>query len=282
MRAASVPLVAVVEPCAAARRTARRWLPGVPVRCSLHVLPTSRAVLLAVPDRAVAACAADLAGRLGPEVRVVLHTAGVLPAGVLAPLRSRWRSVGSLHPLMAFPRGGGPLQPLAGVTAAVEGEAPAVRAALSLARSLGMRGFRITADAKPLYHAAAAVAANVTHVIVVAACGELARVGRPSRQAAAKALRPLVEQAVAAALASGNLSSLTGPLVRGDVGTVRSHLRVLSPDLAAVYARVAGLAVHELEREGMISAGTAMALASALTNPNSCDSVGLVRSGEEG
>lgn len=276
-----MPLVEVVEPGESARRTARRWLPGVPVLGSFRVLTGSRAVLLAVPDRQVAACAAGLAGRLGPEVQVVLHTAGALTAEVLAPLRTRRRSVGSLHPLMVFSRSGGPLQRLAGVTAAVEGDAPAVRAALSLARSLGMRGFRITSDAKPLYHATAAVAANLTHVLVAAACDELARVG-PSRHWAAGALRPLVLQAVAAALASGGLSSLTGPLVRGDVATVRAHLRALSPDLAAVYTRVAGMAVRELERDGLISPETAVALATALTNPNSCDSVGFVRSGEEG
>jgi predicted short-subunit dehydrogenase-like oxidoreductase (DUF2520 family) len=281
MREASVPLVAVVEPGEAARRTARRWLPGVPALGSLRLLPGARAVLIAVPDRLVAACAADLAGRLDPEVRVVLHTAGALPAEVLAPLRTRRRSVGSLHPLMVFSRGGGPLQRLAGVAAAVEGDGPAVRTALSLARSLGMRGFRIAAGAKPLYHATAAVAANLTHVLVAAACGELARVGS-SRHWAAEALRPLVLQAVTAALASGDLSRLTGPVVRGDVATVRAHLRVLSPDLAAVYTEVAGLAVRGLERDGLISPETAVALATALTNPKPCDSVGFVRSGEEG
>lgn len=274
-------VVAVVDPDASARRTARRWLPGVPVLGSADVLPGCWGVLLAVPDRLVAVSAADLIGRLGPGVRVVLHTAGALPAEALAPLRSRRRAVGSLHPLMAFSRGGGPLQPLAGVTAAVEGDLSAVRAALSLARGLGMRGLRITAEAKPLYHAAAAVAANLTHILVATACSELSMAG-PSRRRAAGALRPLVQQAVTAALASGDLSNLTGPLVRGDVGTIRSHLRVLSGDLAGVYSRVAALAVRELETEGLIRPETAVALATALTNPNSCDSVGFVRSGEEG
>ncbi|MCU0293853.1 MAG: DUF2520 domain-containing protein [Thermoanaerobaculaceae bacterium] len=281
MRQASLPVVAVVDPAESARRAARRWLPGVPVLASTDALPGSGGVLLAVPDRLVATCAAELAGRLRPEVRVVLHTAGALPAEVLKPLRARRRSVGSIHPLMAFSRGGGPLHPLAGVTAAVEGDTAAVRTALSLARSLGMRGFRIAAGAKPLYHATAAVAANLVHVLVAAACSELSRVG-PSRRRAAEALRPLVLEAVTAALASGDLSNLTGPLVRGDVATVRSHLRVLSPDLAAVYTRVAGLAVRRLEGDRLISPETAVALATALTNPNSCDSVGFVRSGEEG
>ncbi len=281
MRQASVPLAAVVETDEAARRTARRWLGGVPVVGSRGPLPGSWAVLLAVPDRQVGPCAADLASRLGPEVRVVLHTAGALTAEAMAALRSRRRRVGSFHPLMTFSRGGGALQALAGVSAAVEGDEAAVRAAMALARRLDMRAFRLAAEARPLYHAAATVAANLTSVLIASACSELARLGS-SRRWAGSALRPLVLQAVTATLAAGDLSRLTGPLVRGDADTVHTHLEVLSPDLAAAYVEVARLAVRGLEKEGLISPETAVALARALTNPYACDSVGGVRSGEEG
>lgn len=281
MRQASVPLAAVVETDEAARRTARRWLRDVPVVGSRGPLPSSWAVLLAVPDRQVGLCAAELASRLGADVRVVLHTAGALTAEAMANLRTRRRRVGSFHPLMTFPRGGGALQSLAGVPAAVEGDEAAVRAAMLLARRLNMRTFRLAAEARPLYHAAATVAANLTSVLIASACSELARLG-PSRRWAGRTLRPLVLQAVTATLAAGDLSRLTGPLVRGDAETVRAHMDVLSPDLAAAYLEVARLAVHGLEKEGMISPETAVALARALTNPYACDSVGGVRSGEEG
>jgi predicted short-subunit dehydrogenase-like oxidoreductase (DUF2520 family) len=160
-----------------------------------------------------------------------------------------------------------------------------VREAMALARRLGMRGFRLAAEAKPRYHAAAAVAANLTYTLVASACEELAAIG-PSRRWAAEALRPLVLEAVTAALVGGDFSRLTGPLVRGDVATVRSHLGALSCELARAYAQVALVAVRGLEEGGSISPETAMALATALatalTNPCACDSVGFVRSGEEG
>ena len=199
MREASVPLVAVVEPDESARRAARRWLPGVPVlgsdRRSAGGLGrargrTRRLVEIGAPPGS----RAGWVGRCGwcftlqalcppRSLRRCAHDGGVSePAPADGVLSGRW-------PTPAPGRS----------AAAVEGEPRAVREAMALARRLGMRGFRLAAEAKPRYHAAAAVAANLTYTLVASACEELATIG-PSRRWAAKALRPLVLEAVTAAL----------------------------------------------------------------------------------
>ncbi|MGV8040953.1 MAG: DUF2520 domain-containing protein [Thermoanaerobaculaceae bacterium] len=252
MAAASVPLAGLLEASAQARRRARRCLPGVPVLGPADALPAARGVLLAVPDQRLGSCAAELSGRLGSETRVVVHTSGVQPAAVLEVLRGRGRALASLHPLMSFARGDGPLLPLAGVAAALEGDTRGVRLARTLARRLGLATVVIAAADKPLYHALAALAANMASAMVAVTCEELARIG-PSRGWARRALAPLVLEAVRNVLATGDLSRLTGPLVRGDARTVRTHLASLPPGLAAAYESVARLAVAELRREGRIT-----------------------------
>lgn len=182
---------------------------------------------------------------------------------------------------MTFSRGDGPLIPLSGVVAAVEGEPQGVRAARRLARRIGLVPFTLAAGARPRYHALAALAANLTVVLIAAACAELSGLG-PSRRWARQALAPLVGEAVRNALATGDLSRLSGPLVRGDAGTVAAHVRALSPALSQTYGCVARLAVEMLQREGRLDSEAAAKLESALTNPGLYDSFAVVRRREEG
>lgn len=281
MVAAGVPLAGLLDASPQARRRARRCLGGVPVLGPADALPAAWGVLLAVPDQALGSCAAELASRLGPEARVIVHTSGAQPAAVLDELRRRGRALASLHPLMSFARGDGSLLPLAGVAATVEGDRRGVRLARTLARRLGLATVVIAAADKPLYHALAALAANLTSALVAAACEELTGIG-PSRGWARRALAPLVLEAVRNVLATGDLSRLTGPLVRGDTRAVRTHLASLPPGLAAAYESVARLAVAGLQREGRITPETAAGLDAALTSPRLCDSFAVVRRGEEG
>jgi predicted short-subunit dehydrogenase-like oxidoreductase (DUF2520 family) len=246
MVAGGLALAAVVVHSPRARARVRRSLADVPVADWESALPAAEALLLAVPDRAVAACAGSLAERLERAPRVVLHTSGLLPATVLAPLRGRGCSVGSWHPLLSFASATGPLVPLKGAIATVEGDPAAVTAGRRLARRLGMTPHLIDGADKPLYHAAAAVAANLTHVLVAAAREELGRAGF-SKSAAARSLRPLVMRSLEEAFAAHGLERLSGPIARGDGATVRAHIGALPPALAACYRAVGRLAVSRLE-----------------------------------
>ena len=193
----------------------------------------------------------------------------MLPAAALAPLAAKGCPIGSFHPLVSFPTATGPAVHLTGAAAAVEGDASAVREARHLARTLGMRPVRLQASAKPGYHAAAALAANMTHVLVAAARAEFVRAGF-SAPGAAAALAPLVLGSVEAALSARGLEHLTGPVARGDAAAVRAHLEALPDELATVYRAVAALALAGLTRERLISKGKARKVASALTAQGMC------------
>lgn len=191
-------------------------------------------VLLGCPDEALP----DVAARLSasPETLVV-HLSGVHGLGVLGALPCR---VGALHPLMTIPTPDP--DRLAGAWCGVAGDA----ACAQLARTLGMQPVTVPDDQRPRYHAAATIASN--HLV-----GLLATVGRIA-PVPLEAYLPLVRATVENVAVAGAAGALTGPVARGDLGTVRAHLAALAPEdrlaylaLAAELARLSGRSGPEWE-----------------------------------
>lgn len=197
-------------------------------------------ILITVPDDAIPSVAQGLAGAsFSFRRKVVLHSSGALDSGVLAPLRSRGASVGSIHPLQTFGRR---VLSLSGVHFAVEGDEPAMRLAQSLVTAWHGKLLRIKASQKPLYHVAATFASPLFTPLMEAAVRLMGRAG-VGRKAAAAALRPLLLTTIENFLHTGK-QSWTGPFARGDAGTIRKHLRALDRHDAnlARYYRAAALA----------------------------------------
>lgn len=200
-------------------------------------------ILLAVRDGAVTTAALDLAG--GGQVtaaHTVLHLSGMMDEWVLAPLRPTGAALGCLHPLQAITQPERAPDRLRGALAALTGDARAVEIGAALARSMGMRAVALAGAAKPRYHAAAAIASN--YLVVLAAVAErlMTEAGLPQAEARA-GIAALMEGTVANVRAEGP-AALTGPIVRGDLETVRTHLAVLPPDLQNTY-RLLGHAALE-------------------------------------
>lgn len=221
-------------------------------------------VILAVPDHALPEVAHDLAaaGR-APAGCVALHLAGALSTDVLGPLHHAGFAIGSMHPFqtIADPWSGG--DRLVGSAFALGGEPAAIAAARRLVSSLGGRALVVPPTLRPLYHAAAVFASNYVVTLAAVAARLLAEAGVPEADAAAAAL-PLVRGAVDNLEHLGFAAALTGPIVRGDVDTIRLHLARLSPHDRALYsalgretlrlARLAGLdPARAAELESLLS-----------------------------
>jgi predicted short-subunit dehydrogenase-like oxidoreductase (DUF2520 family) len=201
-------------------------------------------VLVAVRDDAVAAAARDLAagGRV-TATHAVLHLSGMLDETALAPLRTTGASLGCLHPLQAISQPERAPDRLRGALAALTGDARAVEIGAALARSMGMLPVVLAGAAKPRYHAAAAIASN--YLVVLAAVAErlMTEAGLPQEEARA-GVAALMDGTLANVRIEGP-SALTGPIVRGDVETVRAHLAVLPPDLQSLYRVLGRAALRE-------------------------------------
>lgn len=212
-------------------------------------------LLLAVPDGALAGAARELAGR--PQARVVLHTAGALDAGVLAPL-SPGSAVGTLHPLKAFPR---PLPDPAEahrVFFALDGDPEAVALGRRLAEAWGGVASEVPPAARPLYHLAATWAAGGV-VTLLAAAGEVAgRLGLPPEVAAG--YLQLARGALAAAGDGPAERFLTGPVARGDapaVGRLLDALAAFVPEKLPLAVELARETLRQHARGGEVGPGHA-------------------------
>jgi predicted short-subunit dehydrogenase-like oxidoreductase (DUF2520 family) len=203
---------------------APRGIAGLEADCDI--------LILAVPDDAIAAVASVLAGRL--RCRTAFHLSGALPASVLEALRGGGASVGALHPLRVFT--GSADETWAGAFVAIEGDAAALSVAEELVSAVGARAHRIATEAKPLYHAAATLAAGGTVALISLAVRAWARAGIPEGEAR-QALAELSERAAAAAVSRDFAEAFTGPVARRDTGTLEAHRNALVsfPDLARLY-----------------------------------------------
>jgi predicted short-subunit dehydrogenase-like oxidoreductase (DUF2520 family) len=215
-------------------------------------LPTTltgaEAILLAVPDDAIAPVAADLARMIGGALRgkIVLHTSGALDASVLEPLRRHGAATGSMHPLQTFT--GVNVPPLASKVFAIEGDKQAVRTARGIARTLGGVPVVVSAENKALYHAAGAFGAGLVLALEESGVQLLKQAGLQHREAQ-RALLSLTRQVLEHYEKLGAQKAWTGPLPRGDYGVVAAHrnaLRNAPPEFLAAYEAVSRLAARVL------------------------------------
>lgn len=204
----------------------------------------SELVLLTVPDDSIAAVVDGLVrdDALVPGQRVV-HVAGSRGLGVLRRAGLAGARIAACHPAMTIPAGSTDPSLLVGVAWAVTAASADQAWARELVVALGGDPHEVADDARTTYHAALAVASNAVGAAVVTARRLLlaARVEDP-----AAFLAPLAHASVDTAAHAG-VAALTGPIVRGDVGTIAAHLERIGADLPELLAAYRALARATLE-----------------------------------
>ncbi|MEV6318552.1 DUF2520 domain-containing protein [Streptomyces sp. NPDC051776] len=244
--------VAVSGISEASVRRAAELLPDVPVVTPTAVLERSELVLLTVPDDALPSLVEGLAetGAVRPG-QLLAHTSGRYGTAVLDPATRAGGLPLALHPVMTFTGTSVDVQRLAGCSFGVTAPEELRLAAEALVIEMGGEPEWIEEQARPLYHAALALGAN--HLVtLVAQSMELLRasgVGAPDRM-----LGPLLGAALDNALRSGD-AALTGPVARGDAGTVAAHvteLREHAPQAVAGYVAMARATADRALAHGML------------------------------
>ncbi len=156
--------------------------------------------------------------------KIILHTSATLDRTVLAPLARCGAATGSLHPMQAF--GGKVIPNLSGVIFGVEGDPRARRMAQSIGSSLGGIPVAINTRDKPIYHAAAVMAAGGAYPAIEAGAQLLVGIGF-TRARAMQTLIPLIRQIFDNIERIGPRAAWTGPLSRGDYAIVARHAKAL-------------------------------------------------------
>jgi predicted short-subunit dehydrogenase-like oxidoreductase (DUF2520 family) len=213
-------------------------------------------VLLAVPDDAITAVATQLAATNAIETsQVVLHLSGLLDIRALRPLEPTGAALGSFHPLQTVSDPGTAPARWRGAVATVEGDPRAMVEGERLARLLGLEPVRIASESKASYHAGAVMASNYV-VALVAMAARLAEAGGVPAALARRMYLPLLQGAVDGLARQAPAQALTGPIARGDIATVRTHLEALGANDRVLYARL-GLEALVLARQAGLDSAKA-------------------------
>ena len=197
-------------------------------------------VFLTVPDDAIGPLCQEIAASGGwREGQGVVHCSGALSSSVLQPAAGLGALVASFHPLQTFASTEAAVAHMPGSTFAIEGDAPLVEQLDRLALLLDGVPIHLTATQKTLYHAAAVMASNYTVTLAALAADLLVGQGiAPDTNTALRYLMPLLRGTIDNLDTLGVPAALTGPVARGDAGTVARHLAALdqtAPELAQVY-----------------------------------------------
>ena len=192
--------------------------------------------VLAVPDNAVPLAAKMVHADLGPKTALV-HCSGALDLSAFGSDPAILeRARGSFHPLVAI---SDPTDELAAHSAAISATSePLRRTLLALATSLGMAPFEVPESGRAAYHAGAVLAAAGVVALTSAAVAALIAAGFEEPQDLS-ALVPLMRSALLGVERRGLARGLTGPIIRGDVSVIRSHLDALPSELRPLYRDLA-------------------------------------------
>jgi predicted short-subunit dehydrogenase-like oxidoreductase (DUF2520 family) len=238
-------VVAAAGLSAASAERAARLLPGVPLLHADEVLAAADLVVLAVPDDTLPGLVAGLAEtgawRAG---QLAFHTSGAHGLAVLAPAQLAGVLPLALHPAMTFTGAPEDVERLVGAPFGVTARPEHRAVAETLVLETGGEPFYVAEEDRGLYHAALVTGAN--HLVtLVAEAADLLReagVAEPAR-----VLTPLLTAALDNGLRRGD-RGLTGPVSRGDVGTVANHLETLNDRAPASVAAYVAMAQRTTER----------------------------------
>jgi predicted short-subunit dehydrogenase-like oxidoreductase (DUF2520 family) len=198
-----------------------------------------------VPDSEIAHSARSWAISSRGKGRVALHSSGALSSEELAVLRRKGFAVASVHPLMTFVPGARP--GLAGVPFAIEGDRGAAHIARRIVGDLGGRSYPIRKQDKAAYHAWGTFASPLFTALLATTEQVGATAGVKGTEVRRRMI-PILLQTLANYAQYGAADAYSGPIIRGDIKTVKKHLRALrgAPAAREVYIALARAALQYL------------------------------------
>jgi predicted short-subunit dehydrogenase-like oxidoreductase (DUF2520 family) len=258
LRERGVPVVAIAGRDPERTAAAAKFIGGATRAVRFAQLPThADRILIAVPDDALESIAALLAEAGMPHTGLAIHTSGARGPEALRAIENLGVSCAAMHPLQTVTTPQQGLSALPGSSFGISGSGQAssdkaVAWALEIVALLEGKPLMIDAALRPIYHAAAVMASNYIVALIDSAVILMGEAGVEPEQAL-RALAPLIRASTENTLEAGPAHALTGPIQRGDAGTVLAHLQALAnvPEAVRELYRRAGLHAAEIaERKG--------------------------------
>jgi predicted short-subunit dehydrogenase-like oxidoreductase (DUF2520 family) len=244
-----------------------KMVPGCRIRNSSQELADRHdLVFITTPDGAIPEVASQT---IWHSSQSVVHCSGADSTEVLSPARKSGAQVGCIHPLQTFASITHAIENIPGSTFALEAEEPLLSALKEMATKLGGNWVVLQAKDKVLYHASAVIACNYL-VTLVKLATDLWQTFGVSGSEATRALMPLLRGTVNNIANVGLPNCLTGPIARGDLGTIKKHLEALeksAPSLLSTYQELGLQTIPISLAKGRIDKDRAEELKKLLSQP---------------
>jgi len=201
---------------------------------SQAVADNAELIFITTPDDAIASVVFQVSWHPGQSV---VHCSGADSTDILQSAKEAGAKVGAFHPLQTFASPQQAMENIPGSTFALEAEEPLLDTLKGMAAALDGNWVELKAKDKVLYHAAAVLACNYM-VTLVKLATDLWQSFDVPQEKATKALVPLLRGTLHNIETIGIPQCLTGPIARGDIGTINKHLDALeaaAPHLLSTY-----------------------------------------------
>jgi len=221
-------------------------------------------IFITTPDDAIPLVAAELKWRLGQSV---VHCSGADSLDPLEPAKTAGAQVGGFHPLQTFASVSHAIENLPGSTFALEAAGGLLDALRRMASDLDGSYVELKAGDKVLYHAAAVIACNYL-VTLAKLSTDLWHIFGVSTPEATRALMPLLRGTLNNLENVGLPDCLTGPIARGDLGTIKKHLNALeksAPELLSTYLELGRQTIPVALAKGKVDNSRASEMRQLLT-----------------
>lgn len=264
LKSAGYEIAAVFDPQPDAVEKHITYTGGRQAKSAAEAASYADAVLITVSDDLIATVCRTIVQEGGVKAgSKVVHMSGAGGLDLLSAAREFGCPVASIHPIQSFADVDGAIANIPGSTFGVTAEDEIRDWAVALVKDLKGIPLFITEKDKPLYHAAACMASNYLTTLIHTVETIYHHFGLDSKQAV-NAFWPLINGTLKNIEAQGTVQALTGPIARGDVETIRKHVRSLQselPDLLEAYCIMGELTVGiALEKKSLSEDGAAKIL----------------------
>jgi predicted short-subunit dehydrogenase-like oxidoreductase (DUF2520 family) len=262
LKKAGYKVIAIADQSPSALKRALPYTGGKAFRKPREAVQEADCILITTPDDAISSACREIALCPAIKGKFVFHMSGAGGLDLLESAKKAGSFTASIHPLQSFSSVDQAIQNIPGSYFGITADKKAQKPIKKIIHDLGGTPLFISPDQKPLYHAAACFASNYL-VSLMNTVESIYRVIGLNEKDAKKAYLPLVYGSLKNIEKSGSISSLTGPIARGDFGTIKKHISAINknlPQYSSLYSSLGLITVKVAQKKGTLNARQAKAM----------------------
>jgi predicted short-subunit dehydrogenase-like oxidoreductase (DUF2520 family) len=256
LRKTGYKVIAIADKSPTALKRALPYTGGKDFRTPREAVQEADCILITTPDDAISSACEEIALCQVIKRKFVFHMSGAGGLDLLESAKKAGAAVASIHPLQSFSSIDQAIKNIPGSYFGITADKKAQKIAKKIVHDLGGIPLFISSEQKPLYHAAACFASNYLVSLMNVVESIYQAIGLNEKDAKTAYL-PLVYGSLKNIENSGSIPSLTGPIARGDFGTIKKHISAINknlPQYSSLYSSLGLITVKVAQQKGALNA----------------------------